>query len=779
MPNRLLRIIVILSFFSILSYAQQGQGDKKGASITGIVFDSSSKIPVEYANIVLLSSKDSTQVTGTVTGKNGRFLLTSIRPGNYYLSAQFIGFSKHIIKNLVIGQNSKTLDVGNIYLKSTSINLENVVIEGARLPVSYQIDKKVIDVDQMQTVVSGNAADVLENIPSVTVDIDGNVSLRGSTSFTVLVDGRPSVMDAQDILQQIPASSIKTIEVITNPSAKYDPEGNAGIINIKLKKEENYGLSGVVNANTGVNNRYGGDFLFEYKTPSVGYNASVDYNRRFHPGSSLENKTFDLSNGTSFLNSNGSSERGRISFGLRGGLDFYFDGGDVLSFGGRYGYRDGQNNEVQNYSKWTSLDPAKDFYLSTTNRKRSGNFYAFNSNLMHKFNRDGHQLTAEFFLSHRESDEHTLSSEVQNGAQFGGRNTTENGPSTHLRGKIEYVLPFSENSKFEAGSQGEIEKSTDGTNLFEYNPQTGNYDFQLNYSNTIDYDNRELAIYTIYQGELNNFQFQGGIRTEYTYQDTKLATNNQTFNINRWDFFPTFHTSYKFSGGTQLMASYTRRIDRPHGWELEPFYTWMDANNVRIGNPSLLPEFIDSYELSAQTYFGKFALSNDFYYKVSHNKIEHIQSAYSENVTLTSFDNIGQDYSLGTEFMVTVDPLSIWNLSVMGNVYDYRIEGMLYGEPFTRTSFNWTTRISNSLKFSETFQIQVNTRYNSPSVSTQGKREGYFRTDVAVKKQFLDKKLSLTLQVRDLFQTAKWEYTSQGADFYSYIHHTRQAPMVT
>ena len=228
------------------------------------------------------------------------------------------------------------------------------------------------------------------------------------------------------------------------------------------------------------------------------------------------------------------------------------------------------------------------------------------------------------------------------------------------------------------------------------------------------------------------------------------------------------------------MASYTRRIDRPRGWQLEPFDTWMDANNVRHGNPSLQPEFIDSYELGFQTFVGQISLSNDIYYRVSHDKIEFVRSAYSDNVTLITFENVGQDYSLGTEFMLTFDPIvKVWNVNLTGDVYDYKINGVIFNQAYENSSFNWSTRFSNKINFNSSTSMELNVRYNSPTVSSQGRREGYFRTDAAIKKDFMNKKLSLTLQIRDLFSTGKWEFTTQGADYFSYNHFTRQAPRVT
>ena len=771
MLKKFLTVCSMLIFYSSVMFSQSP------GKISGKVLDYDSKAPVEYANVIILNSKDSAQVTGGITNNEGKFSIKAPY-GEFYVDIQFIGYKKMRIKNVSISSVKKNIDVGTVYLKTTAVNLGNVVVQGERNPVSFQIDRKVIDVSKMPTSISGNAADVLENVPSVSVDIDGNVSLRGSSSFTVLVDGKPSVMDAQDVLQQIPASAIASIEIITNPSAKYDPEGSAGIINIKLKKEKNLGLSGVANANAGANDKYGGDFLFEYKTSDYNYNFGIDYNRRFSPGSGLDKKNFNLGNNISYLNSNGSRLWGRISFGIRGGIDLNLSDNDLLSLSGRFGTREHNNNQSSNYIQWSDLNPEKIFYINNNNSNRSGSYFALNTNYTKKFNKNGHELYSEFFASHNNSDESSISSSVQGNIQTDGKKTTETGPSTHFRGKIDYTLPLSENTKFEAGTQGEIRLEDESNGLYNYNTNSDTYDFQSIYSHSNKYNRSNFALYSIYSDQLGGFSYQAGIRTELTYRTIKLVDNNEEFSINRWDFFPSIHTSYQFGGGTQMMASYTRRINRPRGWNLEPFLSWWDPNNVRKGNPNLLPEFIDSYEMGFQTLIGEITFNDDIYYRINHNRIDWVRSAYAENVTLNTFANVGTDYSLGTEYMITLDPLKQWNVNLMGNIYDYRIKGVLNDVPYEKKSFNWNVRFNNGINISKTTQLQLNIRYNSPSVSSQGRYEGFFRTDAAVKQDLFSKSISLTLQARDLLKTGKREFTSQGADFYSYTYYTREAPMV-
>ncbi len=773
-------LTVVLSFLitASTSFSQDGRfKDFPGGSINGKVLDASTNHPIEYANIVVFSRTDSSLITGGVTDKDGLFNLLIERPGKCYVEIRFIGYDTEKIET-AIKPDSFNVDLGKILIHPSSILLENIVVEGDRSPITYQIDKKVIDPDQMQTVISGNAADLLENVPSVQVDIEGNVSLRGSQSFTVLIDGRPSVVDAQDALQQIAASSIDKIEIITNPSAKYDPEGTSGIINIILKKNLSAGLNGIVNANAGMYDSYGGDILINYQSNGIKTNIAFDYNRKFYPGDQKQTNIYSIENNTTTINSFGEIERGRMSYQGRGEIEFTLSDYDVLSFGARVGKREGQRISNLNYTEYSNLLIPVINYEGLSDRSHPGTFYSINSNYSHTFGEENHQLLGELFFSRRNSDEITISSEFENGIQISGRKTTEIGPSTDFRGKIDYTFPFSEFGKFEAGYQGEIDLNEETNELLEYNSQTGELEIQDEYSNLNKYNRSEHALYSIYSNKIWDVQFQTGLRTEYTYRIIEVPRQNQSFNLDRVDYFPSVHTSYKFSEVSSLMASYSRRIERPRGWSLEPFDTWFDANNIRRGNPDLLPEFIDSYEAGIQANFDVVSFSSEIYYRVSQNKIEFVRSAYADNVTLTTFENVGKDYSLGAELMLNFDLFKLWNVNLTGNVYDYRIEGILYDEPFSRTSFNWQSRMNNTFKLWSSTQIQLNLNYYSPSVSSQGRREEFFSSDLSVRQEIIKNIFSATLQVRDLLGTAKHEFTSEGINFYNYSFYNFSSPSV-
>ncbi len=772
--NYSIKVLTLIAGLSLISFAQQRQGNFPGGSISGRVFDFATKHVIEYANIVVLLSKDSSMVTGGVTDSAGRFILKIDRPGNFKVEVRFIGYNTEVL-NAEINPRSLNVDLGEISIHPSTLVLSDVVVQGDRSPVTYEIDKKVINPDQMQTVISGNAADVLANVPSVQVDIDGNVSLRGSQNFTVLIDGRPSLLDPQDALQQISASSIERIELITNPSAKYDAQGTSGIINIILKKNLSQGLNGIVNANAGMYDSYGGNFLINYQD-GFKINFGLDYNQRYFPGDQTQNNIYFLQTDTSIINSVGEVNRGRTAFEGRAGIEFSLSEYDLLNIGFRGGKRDGGMTSNLNYLQSSTLVPEVVEYLGTTDRSREGTYYSINTNYTRTFNLPGHQLLAELVFNQQNSDEFTSTSEFDFTGQFSGKNTQEFGPESDFRWKIDYTLPISEESKFEAGYQGEIEQSDENNELYEFNPASNEYEIQPEYTNLTKYFDDQQSLYAMYSDVFWQTNFQAGLRAEYTYRNIEVPWMNQTFNIDMIDYFPSLHASYKFSPLSTVMASYSRRINRPGGWALEPFPTWMDANNVRIGNPDLLPEFIDSYEAGVQTALGNISISTEAYFRMTTYKIEAVRTALENDVTLTTFSNVGEDYSLGAELMLIFDPLSFWNINFMGNAYNYRIEGSILDEPFSNESFNWQTRMNNSFKLWSSTQIQFNSNYTSPTVTSQGEWAGYFSSDLSIRQELISNVLAVTLQIRDLFGTTKREYTSEGTNLYNYNYFDMHTP---
>jgi outer membrane receptor protein involved in Fe transport len=464
---------------------------------------------------------------------------------------------------------------------------------------------------------------------------------------------------------------------------------------------------------------------------------------------------------------------------MRGGIELTLSSQDKLSLGGRYGGGAMEGSFELDYSEWSEPGDVYNSYTSQEDGNHSRNFYALMFDYLHQFSKKDHSLSLQTFFSRRDGDQLSTTELLDMaGVIINGQRSTEEGPGTRMQLRLDYKLPLRENDRFEAGYQTRVNRSENVYNLYEYDSITGDYTFLPQFSHSTEYSRTIHSLYSLYSGEWGSFGYQGGLRGEYMYRAIELVGEDEDFTIDRWDYFPTAHISYQFLYGQQLMASYTRRIDRPRQWWLEPFITWSDAYNVRMGNPALKPEYIDSYELGHQLSFGKNLFSTEAYYRITHNKVERVRSVYSENIIMHTVENVGTDYARGVELMLDLNLSKWWNINIMTNLYDYRIEGTLYGEDFSEEDFNWSARFNNEFKVLKFTKVQINGRYRSPSISAQGQREGFFTADAALKQEFLDRRLSATLQLRDIFGTGKREYRSEGEDFYYYSYFEHTSPMV-
>lgn len=772
----------LLAFLSIeTSYAQTGPSSSRIFKITGKVVDASNNEPLEYATVKLLNRPDSTLETGSVTNSNGEFLIETRKKGDFWVQINYIGYTK-TIKELNISGAVKNIDMGIIQIMPAAENIAEVTVKANKHSIDYKIDKKVLHVSQQYTSISGTAVDVLQNAPAVQVDIEGNVSLRGNSNFTVLIDGRPTVLSATEALEQIPASTIQDIEIITNPSAKYDPEGTAGIINIITKKRSLEGVNGIAHLNAGLDEKYGADLLLNYRTQYFNFFVAGDYNNRRYPGS-MEEETRFLSNPdtTFYLSSDGDRERGRERYSGRAGIEWFPNESNTFSLSGRYGGRQSTWLSETDFEEWNSAEPQRIRYFSVEDGERGGNFYSLNFDYIHQFTGPKHKFDMNVMFYGRDGDDETVNTlRDANNNITNSQKSGEFGPASGLRYRANYMQPFTDAFKIEAGLQGRYRDSKETNEVFDYDTVNSEYVFQSQFSNDVTYQRNIHAMYGLFKGEVADFGYQLGFRAEYTYRDVKLNNTGENFNIDRWDYFPTAHFSYKLNKTNQLMASYSRRIDRPRGWYLEPFITWEDAYNVRRGNPDLKPEYINAFEIGYQKDFNGNALTTEVYYRTTQNNIERVRSVWegSSDIMLQTFDNVGTDFALGTEIMLNLKLARWWDADITGNFYDYRVKGEFNGVDYDEHSFTYNVRWNNTFTLWENTRIQINPAYHGPEIEPQEEEEGYFEVDGAIRQSFLEKKLQLTLQVRDIFSTSKWESTTETNDLYNYRLYKYKTPIV-
>ncbi len=772
-----------------IAFGQQpggGQNMPAEGVVKGKVLDKASNMPMEYANVVLFSMRDSSIVTGTVTNADGSFKVVNVRPGRFYAIANFIGYEKTVVNDIRVNPKNWTVDLGTIYLKPASTNLEGVEVVADKARVEFKIDKKIVNVSQDIMASGSSAVAVLENTPSVQVDIEGNVSLRGSSNFTVLIDGRPSVLEGSDALQQIPASTIEHIEIITNPSAKYDPDGVGGIINVVMKKQKSKGINGVVNASIGTRNKYKVDALLNYRTKNFNVFGGFDYNYRdFHMDGQTKYETY-FPDTTNFRYSTMEGIMNRSGFGAKAGADFYVSDRSTLTLSGRYGgYRFSRDH---NTNRHIFTDPATvdEYSRSESVSDREGRYYDINLNFVHKFDDNGHQLELMGFYSGRNGDDLEEQSDFSTDDQWNiiddlpdAIQTTEEDFDRDVRLKADYTKPIGEDGKFEAGYQSRFDFENEKYIFRDFDYAVNDWVENSLYTSEMDFSRNIHSVYGIYSNTWGSFGYQLGLRGEYTDRSIENVQSAEPYVIDRFDYFPTIHISKQFENDHQVLLSYGRRIDRPHGRQLDPFVNYYDPYNMRQGNPALEPEYIDSYEMGYQKRLKNAFVSLETYYRINKNKITRIKRLQEDGVILHTYQNLNKDYSLGAELMLNADFTKWFNFNGSVDVYDYRLDGNVENEDVSVSSTNWDSRVNLTFKIRGGIRTQITGMYRGPTVTAQGEREGFFMTNVAVRKDLFDGRFMTTLSVRDLFATGKRETITRGTGFYSWDYFEREAPIIT
>lgn len=777
-------LAISIFFISTTLIAQQGRPSGKTmpkiGTLTGKVIDKTSDSPIEYANVALYSLRDSSVVAGTVTDAKGKFKMTELPPGRFYACIKFIGYDKNTVNDIKIMPNNPVIDLGTVSLTAGADVIEGVEIVGERNQIVYKLDKKIVNPGTIISSQGGTAVDVLENTPSVQVDIEGNVSLRGSGNFMVLIDGRPTPLDPSDALQQVPASTIENIEIITNPSAKYDPDGTSGIINIITKKNKLEGISGQVNINGDSKGAYGGDVLLSYRNSKLNAYLGVNYNQRKMTGRSILENENTFNDTTLYTNTEGDRGGGRNSMGIKAGIDYSITDKDIISVSGRINQMEFARLVENTYEEYSI--PADPLYtlssISDDNSERNHNFMSGNVMYQHLFNTTGHKIEASVNYRVGTSDDNSLNEKTtEDGTLILGQKSTEAGEDQDIRIKVDYVYPINDKYKLEAGYQSRLEQEQEDYLYYEANLTSGEYINITDFNNNSSYSRNIHSLYGMFSGEYNKFSYQLGLRGEYTDRVMEHEGSEDPFTISRLDIFPTVHTAFQLPADQQIYANYARRIQRPRNYYLEPFYSWMDAYNIRVGNPELIPEYIDSYELGYLNQFEDAYFSFEGFFRQTHNKVERTRTTYEANIMLNSFENVGTDYSTGIEAMYNGKLTKWWTLTASGNLYHYLVEGELYGSEFSETSINYGGRLSNSFTLGKTTRLQVDGMYRGPSASAQGTMEDFFFSNAALKQQFLNRKLTLTLQVQDIFGTANREAYIYGDGYYSHYLFQRDAPI--
>lgn len=767
-----------------------GMAQERNAIVRGVVVDAGTKEPIGLASAALVKQADKTYVKGMQTADDGHVHFSAVAPGTYALRVTFVGYEDYLREQIVVTAG-QTVDLGDILLKPSGELLEEVVVEGTPPPMQLGIDRKIFNVAQSTLSVGGTATDLLANVPSLQVDMDGTVSLRGSSSVRILINGRESAMAGSDIaqfLQSLPANAVDRIEVVTNPSSKYDAEGQSGIINIVLKKNTLVGFNGSVNASGGSYNNYMAGFNLNFRDTKFNYYGGYTFNRRNMVGDGVNNTEFLGSN--SLIHNNSESGRLGLNHNVQLGVDYYLSEKTFFGFGGNLSIRGNNRNEDLFYRY---IDHPQ-FSGNSTRISRQDEddfggeaFLDFRRSLAHK----GEELTANV----------TYGYDTETGVNWFNQDYTQPPSNLYERERIndtketghninlqvDYVRPLGdgENHKFEAGYRSIIRRGLE----YQYSEVDSTTGFLPDYrvSNDFDMNSSVHALYANYQNKLTDrLGYQVGLRAEQAYLNTELGLltpglpEEERVIPGKLDYFrlyPSVFLTQEFGNQNQLQLSYTRRVSRPRGWQVNPFVNVSDNLNHRQGNPNLMPEDIHSIELGYTKTWPAVLLTTSVYQRIVNDVTQPIIAEVDEanGITLMQWQNLGKNENTGFELISRVDISKKWDVMANVNAFHTRFSGgqvQVGNEDIiieSNSGFSWNANATTNYRFTPLLSLQARLEYQAPRIMAQGRGIDNFVIDAGLRMDVLNRKGSIMFNARDLLNQRRFGGYTTSNGVYRYF----------
>lgn len=787
MKKLLLLVLLVSNTYSL--FAQT-------AHIKGLVIDGQTNQPIEYASVAVFKT-DSSLTTGSVTDVNGNFDLGELAPGEYQLKIDFIGYRNFVRTDIKLF-NGQQLDIGNIILSPSRQLLNEVSVNALQANSVNKINKQIYRAGQFEVAKGGSAIDVIKNLPSISVNGEENISMRGSESFMILINGKPVITDAQTVLTQIPANAVENIEVVTSPSAKYDPDGRGGILNIITKQGATDGVLLAINAQGGLPGvrdygndrtpqRFGADAMLNYRKGkwdiSIGGNYKRDDNAGYREGD-VYTKNFNSRTITRFP-STGERSFKKYNYAGRATISFKADEANEFSsslFVGQR-YQDRIANLVYNNTT-SDLDNnaliKSTTYYNANQQTKEGSFLLANIDYTHTFSNKS-TLAASMIYEHANLHGNTRN----NNLQYPNTNDTiqyvynpYKRPIGSYRFKLDHSIGLGSGT-LESGYQLRFE-TQDGQFDYLVTPPTSQPDAEK-FQGSLHAKNIINSIYSQYSGKIGKLQYNGGLRYEYATRSVKLSYDPETHNLDLSNFFPSATLQYNLNDQWKLKANYSKRVNRTSNLELNPIPEREHSETLEEGDPDLLPEFIDQTELGISRDFkaGSFFVTS--YYQHIKNPIQRLNSVYADTILNRVYTNAGAARQFGVEFGTNLQLKKWWSLSLGANIYNYHISGNIHilDEPITVNNRRWaySFNTNSSFQLTKTWSAQANVNYLSNRPTAQGEDSQYFIPNATVKKTFMNGRLAASLlwQNIGIFNAAKQRITTSGVDFYTttnYIYET-------
>jgi outer membrane receptor protein involved in Fe transport len=753
------QLILIIVFTSFTSVAQKPTEQK--ITISGKVIEKGNKIAVEYATVTFKNATTN-QLYGAMTDASGLFTF-EVSPGEYSGIIELISYKKVTVPQKKYNENTF---LGSFSLEADISQLQDVVVIAEKSTVEIKLDKRVYNVGKDMMVKGGTVSDVLDNVPSVTVDTEGNVALRGNENVKILIDGKPSGLagiNVADALKLLPADAVEKVEVITNPSARYDAEGGGGIINIVLRKGKSNGINGSIIVSAGDPETYGVSTSLNKKGTNFNLFSNFGYNYRNNPGNSLTNAEYFNSNGTTsrFINERRTNERLSEGYNANFGIDLNLSKSLTWTNAITFRESNGENPDNVFFYNFDALyNPT--FVRNRLNDAKSDEFsIEYSSNFTKKFKTDGHQLNVDIAVSqNRENENATITDQILGNPSSLFTEATSNKQSQQRNLlQADYVLPIGKDGRFEAGYRGSFQKNL---TEFEITPASA-------YTNTLEYNEYVNAFYTQYGSKINKFSYFLGLRFEDSNIDVNSLTSNNYNNKRYNNIFPSATVNYEISDKSSLSLSYSKRINRPRGRFLNPFSTYSSNINVFQGNPDIDPSLTDAIDLGFLTKWDKLTFSTSAYINVTNDSFQFIRKESGQfvegvPVIISTPINLAKEYRAGFEFNLNYTPYKWWRLN--GNFNMFRNEtqgnynyinylGTAVSQNFDNTALTWTSRVSSKINLPYKIDWQTNVSYEAPQTTAQGKRLGVYGVNLAFSKDVLKDKGTIAFNISDLFNSRK------------------------
>jgi len=784
---------IYLVSFSGFAFSQNKQfpgGENVPAigKIKGIIIDEKNKQAVEFATVALFKLKDSTLAGGMVAGSKGDFLLSEIPFGRYFLKINFIGYKQLIIDTIAIRPKQTELDLGQIKLKASAEQLGEVEVTSEKSTLQLGIDRKIFNVEKSIVSEGGSASDVLQSIPSVSVDIDGNISMRGSGNVTVLIDGKPSGLTGSSraaILQQIPASSIESIELITNPSAKYDPDGMSGIINVITKKNKLNGFNGSVSVGVGTRDKYNASAAISYRNSKVNVYANYGFRSNNRTGSGSTLRQNFLSDTTFFLRQNSSSLNKSISHNVKGGVDFYLNDKNTIGLSVLYNMGLESSNEMANYLESDNNDITSAGYSRDIETSDTPTNIDYNLNYRKTFTKPKQEFAVDVSYSDAKGTKNEKYTERNYILKYEPKNTspfkqkTENVSLNNIiTVQVDYVQPLKNQMKWEIGGKTTMRNigSNFTSNVYDYT--YNDFILDTNTSNNFVYTENIYAAYSTFSGTIKKFGYQLGLRAEQANTTSNLITTEEEFINNYFKLFPSVHLSQKLKKEQELQLSYSRRINRPNSRNLNPFKDFSDPYNIRYGNPYLRPEYINSYELSYMKYFKKGVLTTTAYFRQTDGVIQRYKIISDSTISYITFINLDKSQSYGLELIIKADITKWWNVTFSANGFQTKIDGGAQAD-LQNENLSYIVKVLSNMRVWKNMDIQFTTNYMGPTATLQGEVKQMFWMDIGFKKEIF-KNASLSLNITDITDTRIFQIVGNNDPvFYQEMNRKRESRVAT